>query len=49
MIVEKYVMNILKNIILSITNIADSSIARESDEIFHTWADLEIAVASTKA
>ncbi|MEG0856978.1 MAG: glutamine--fructose-6-phosphate transaminase (isomerizing) [Terrisporobacter sp.] len=35
--------------ILSITNVVGSSIARESDDIFYTWAGPEIAVASTKA
>jgi len=35
--------------ILAITNVVDSSIARESDYIFYTWAGPEIAVASTKA
>lgn len=35
--------------ILSIVNVIGSSIARESDDIFYTWAGPEIAVASTKA
>lgn len=35
--------------ILSITNVVGSSIARESDNVFYTWAGPEIAVASTKA
>lgn len=35
--------------ILSITNVVGSSIARESDEVFYTWAGPEVAVASTKA
>ena len=35
--------------VLSITNVVGSSIARESDVIFYTWAGPEIAVASTKA
>ncbi len=35
--------------ILSITNVVGSSIARESDDVFYTWAGPEIAVASTKA
>jgi glucosamine--fructose-6-phosphate aminotransferase (isomerizing) len=35
--------------VLSITNVVGSSIARESDDIFYTWAGPEIAVASTKA
>ena len=33
--------------VLSITNVVGSSIARESDDIFYTWAGPEIAVAST--
>ena len=35
--------------ILSITNVLGSSIARESDHVFYTWAGPEVAVASTKA
>ena len=35
--------------VLSITNVVGSSIARESDDIFYTWAGPEVAVASTKA
>ena len=35
--------------ILSIVNVAGSSIARESDEVLYTWAGPEIAVATTKA
>lgn len=35
--------------VLSITNVLGSSIARESDDVFYTWAGPEIAVASTKA
>lgn len=35
--------------ILSITNVVGSSVARESEDIFYTWAGPEIAVASTKA
>lgn len=35
--------------ILSITNVVGSSVARESDDVFYTWAGPEIAVASTKA
>jgi glucosamine--fructose-6-phosphate aminotransferase (isomerizing) len=35
--------------ILAITNVVGSSIARESDDVFYTWAGPEIAVASTKA
>lgn len=34
---------------LSIVNVVGSSIARESDYVFYTWAGPEIAVASTKA
>ena len=35
--------------ILSIVNVVDSSIARESEDVMYTWAGPEIAVASTKA
>ena len=35
--------------ILSIGNVVGSSVARESDDVFYTWAGPEIAVASTKA
>ncbi len=35
--------------ILSIVNVVGSSIARESDDVFYTWAGPEIGVASTKA
>lgn len=35
--------------VLSITNVVGSSIARESDDVFYTWAGPEVAVASTKA
>lgn len=35
--------------VLSITNVLGSSVARESDDVFYTWAGPEIAVASTKA
>lgn len=35
--------------ILSITNVLGSSIARESHDVFYTWAGPEVAVASTKA
>jgi glucosamine--fructose-6-phosphate aminotransferase (isomerizing) len=35
--------------VLAITNVVDSSIAREADDIIYTWAGPEIAVASTKA
>lgn len=35
--------------VLSITNVVGSTIARESDNVFYTFAGPEIAVASTKA
>lgn len=35
--------------ILAVTNVVGSSIAREADDVFYTWAGPEIAVASTKA
>ena len=35
--------------ILSVTNVVGSSIARESHDVFYTWAGPEVAVASTKA
>ncbi|WP_101773706.1 glutamine--fructose-6-phosphate transaminase (isomerizing) [Peptostreptococcus faecalis] len=35
--------------VLSVTNVVGSSIARESDDVFYTWAGPEISVASTKA
>ncbi|CEN80379.1 glutamine--fructose-6-phosphate transaminase (isomerizing) [Paraclostridium sordellii] len=35
--------------ILSVTNVVGSSIARESHDVFYTWAGPEISVASTKA
>lgn len=35
--------------IMSVTNVVGSSIARESDDVFYTWAGPEISVASTKA
>jgi glucosamine--fructose-6-phosphate aminotransferase (isomerizing) len=34
---------------LAVTNVVDSSIAREADDVLYTWAGPEIAVASTKA
>lgn len=34
--------------VISITNVVGSSIARESHNVFYTWAGTEIAVASTK-
>lgn len=35
--------------VLAITNVVGSSVARESHDVFYTWAGPEIAVASTKA
>lgn len=35
--------------ILAVTNVVGSAIARESHDVFYTWAGPEIAVASTKA
>lgn len=35
--------------VMSIVNVVGSSVARESDDVFYTWAGPEIAVASTKA
>ena len=35
--------------ILAVTNVVGSSIAREADDVFYTWAGPEISVASTKA
>ncbi len=35
--------------VISIVNVVGSSIARESDDVFYTWAGPEIGVASTKA
>ncbi|NPV53494.1 MAG: glutamine--fructose-6-phosphate transaminase (isomerizing) [Firmicutes bacterium] len=35
--------------VLAITNVVGSSVAREADDVIHTWAGPEIAVASTKA
>ncbi len=35
--------------VLAITNVVGSSVAREADHVFLTWAGPEIAVASTKA
>ncbi|MCF8011702.1 MAG: glutamine--fructose-6-phosphate transaminase (isomerizing) [Clostridiales bacterium] len=34
---------------LAVTNVVDSSIAREAGDVLYTWAGPEIAVASTKA
>lgn len=39
----------LKNKVYAITNVVGSSIAREADFVFYTYAGPEIAVASTKA
>ena len=35
--------------VLSVVNVVGSSVARESDDVFYTWAGPEISVASTKA
>lgn len=35
--------------VMAVVNVVGSSIAREADDIFYTWAGPEIAVASTKA
>ncbi len=35
--------------ILSIVNVVGSSVSRDSDDVFYTWAGPEIGVASTKA
>lgn len=35
--------------VIAITNVVGSSIAREADDVFYTWAGPEIGVASTKA
>ncbi|NLD18934.1 MAG: glutamine--fructose-6-phosphate transaminase (isomerizing) [Clostridiales bacterium] len=35
--------------VLSVVNVVGSSVSRESDDVFYTWAGPEIAVASTKA
>mgnify|MGYP002407964541 FL=1 len=35
--------------ILAITNVVDSTITREADEVIYTWAGQEISIASTKA
>ncbi len=34
---------------LAVSNVVDSSVAREADHVLYTWAGPEIAVASTKA
>lgn len=35
--------------VVAITNVVGSSVSREADDVFYTWAGPEIAVASTKA
>lgn len=35
--------------VLAVSNVVDSSVAREADQVVYTWAGPEIAVASTKA
>ena len=35
--------------IIAVTNVVDSSVARDADDVIYTWAGPEIAVASTKA
>ncbi len=35
--------------VIAVTNVVGSSISREADSVFYTWAGPEIAVASTKA
>jgi glutamine---fructose-6-phosphate transaminase (isomerizing) len=35
--------------VIAVTNVVGSSVARDADDIFYTWAGPEIAVASTKA
>ncbi len=35
--------------VIAVTNVVGSTVAREADDIFYTWAGPEIAVASTKA
>ena len=35
--------------VIAVTNVVGSSIAREADDVFYTWAGPEIGVASTKA
>lgn len=35
--------------VIAITNVVGSSVSREADEVFYTWAGSEIGVASTKA
>ncbi|MFA9398112.1 MAG: glutamine--fructose-6-phosphate transaminase (isomerizing) [Clostridiaceae bacterium] len=38
-----------KSRVIAITNVVGSSVSREADDVFYTWAGPEIAVASTKA
>ncbi len=35
--------------VMAVTNVVGSSVARDADEVFYTWAGPEIGVASTKA
>lgn len=35
--------------VLAVTNVVGSTVSREADDVFYTWAGPEIAVASTKA
>lgn len=35
--------------VIAVTNVVGSSVSREADDVFYTWAGPEIAVASTKA
>jgi len=35
--------------VIAVTNVVDSSVSREADDVLYTWAGPEIAVASTKA
>lgn len=35
--------------VIAVTNVVGSTISREADDVFYTWAGPEIAVASTKA
>jgi glucosamine--fructose-6-phosphate aminotransferase (isomerizing) len=35
--------------VIAITNVVGSTVSREADDVFYTWAGPEIAVASTKA
>ena len=38
-----------KAFVLAVTNVVGSTVSREADSVFYTWAGPEIAVASTKA